>query len=106
MSRASRPRTPPWWFDGSPVPLWARILTPLYAAATALRRFCYRHGLRKRTHPGVPVVVVGNLLHFPIVVTVLGGGLVCFGLRVMAIRRQWQLPVANERKAEAPPGER
>lgn len=55
---------------------------------------------------GAAVVVVGNLLHFPIIVTVLGGGVVCFGLRMMAIRRQWQLPVANERKAEAPPGER
>ncbi len=56
---------------------------------------------------GAAVVVVGNLLHFPIVVTVLGGGLVCFGLRVMAIRRQWQLPVAYEgRTAETPPEQR
>lgn len=62
MSRAPSRQTPPWWFDGSPVPLWARLLTPVYAAAAALRRFCYRHGLPKRTHPGVPVVVIGNLV--------------------------------------------
>lgn len=55
-------RTPHWWFDGSPPPLWARLLTPIYAAVTALRRFCYRHGLPAQVHPGVPVIVVGNLV--------------------------------------------
>ena len=62
MSEAPHPRTPPWWFDGSPAPLWARLLAPAYATAIALRRFGYRHGLRARVHPGVPVVVVGNLV--------------------------------------------
>jgi uncharacterized membrane protein YeiH len=50
---------------------------------------------------GAAVVVGGSLLHIPIIVTALGGGLVCFGLRVMAIRRGWHLPVAN--KSDAPP---
>lgn len=62
MSNARLRLAPPWWFDGSPVPLWARLLTPVYATGVALRRFSYRHGLRKRVHPGVPVVVVGNLV--------------------------------------------
>lgn len=53
---------------------------------------------------GAVVVVVGTRLHFPIIITVLGGGLVCFGLRMMAIRRQWQLPVAHDRAETPPPG--
>jgi uncharacterized membrane protein YeiH len=48
---------------------------------------------------GAAVVVGGSLLHLPIVITALGGGLVCFGLRMMAIRRGWHLPVAHERDA-------
>ncbi|HWK72911.1 MAG TPA: trimeric intracellular cation channel family protein [Povalibacter sp.] len=54
---------------------------------------------------GAAVVVVGTLLHFPVIITVVCGGLVCFGLRMMAIRRQWQLPVAHDH-AETPPGKR
>jgi uncharacterized membrane protein YeiH len=45
---------------------------------------------------GAGVVVVGSLLNLPIVITALGGGLVCFGLRMMAIRRGWRLPVAPD----------
>jgi uncharacterized membrane protein YeiH len=45
---------------------------------------------------GATVVVGGSVLHLPIVVTALGGGLVCFGLRMLAIRRGWRLPVARE----------
>lgn len=56
------PRTPAWWFDGSPPPAWARLLAPLYAAMVALRRLGYRRGWLRRRHPGVPVVVVGNLV--------------------------------------------
>jgi uncharacterized membrane protein YeiH len=52
---------------------------------------------------GAAVVVVGGLLHFPIVMTALGGGLVCFGLRLMAIRRGWRLPIAPESGAPASP---
>ena len=44
---------------------------------------------------GALIVVGGGLLHLPVIVAALGGGLVCFGLRVMAIRRGWQLPVAH-----------
>lgn len=44
---------------------------------------------------GAAVVVGGSLLHAPLIVTALAGGLVCFGLRIMAIRRGWQLRVAR-----------
>lgn len=52
---------------------------------------------------GAAVVVGGSLLHFPIVITALGGGLVCFGLRVTAIRWGWHLPVARESRASTSP---
>ncbi|WP_159982078.1 MULTISPECIES: trimeric intracellular cation channel family protein [unclassified Novosphingobium] len=54
---------------------------------------------------GAAVVVGGSLLHLPIIVTALGGGLVCFWLRMMAIRRGWHLPVAHERDVPTSPDE-
>lgn len=62
MSRPRLPQTPAWWFDGSTPPLWTRVVAPLYAGAVALRRLVYRRGLLRPRHPGVPVVVVGNLV--------------------------------------------
>ncbi|WP_313232996.1 tetraacyldisaccharide 4'-kinase [Stenotrophomonas acidaminiphila] len=54
-------QTPPWWYDGAPVPWTARLLAPLYAAVAGLRRELYRRGwLRGRQVP-VPVIVVGNI---------------------------------------------
>lgn len=50
---------------------------------------------------GAAVVVGASLLHLPIVIAAVVGGLVCFGLRMMAIRRGWRLPTAH--KAEKPP---
>lgn len=50
---------------------------------------------------GAATVVGGHLLDIPILVTATGGGLVCFGLRMMAIRRGWHLPVAY--KSGSPP---
>lgn len=44
---------------------------------------------------GASVVVVGNLLGLPIVLMAVLGGGICFGMRMMAIRRGWRLPVAN-----------
>ena len=44
---------------------------------------------------GAAVVVAGRMMQLPSVpVTILGAAL-CFGLRFMAIRRGWQLPVAH-----------
>lgn len=48
---------------------------------------------------GAAVVVAGHLFEVPFVVTAVLGGLVCFGLRMMAIRRGWSLPLARERPA-------
>jgi uncharacterized membrane protein YeiH len=45
---------------------------------------------------GAAVVVAGHLLNLPVMLTTLGGGFVCFGLRMLAIRRGWHLPVAEE----------
>ena len=45
---------------------------------------------------GAAIVVGGSILNLPIIVAALGGGLVCFGLRMAAIRRGWQLPIAQE----------
>lgn len=50
---------------------------------------------------GATVVVGGSLLHLPVVITAVAGGLVCFGLRMMAIRRGWSLPVAHKSNGPA-----
>jgi tetraacyldisaccharide 4'-kinase len=55
-------QAPSWWFDGSAPPLSARLLSVVYAGITALRRAAFRHGLLRKQHPGVPVIVVGNLV--------------------------------------------
>lgn len=43
---------------------------------------------------GAAVVVVGHVLHAPPAATMAAGALLCFGIRIMAIRRGWHLPVA------------
>ena len=47
---------------------------------------------------GAAVVVIGNLLEFPSTAATIVGAALCFGLRVMAIKRGWHLPVARPRK--------
>ena len=44
---------------------------------------------------GATVVVVGHLLNVPVGLTTLAGALLCFGLRIIAIRRGWQLPTSR-----------
>ena len=61
MSGRRLPQPPRWWHDGSPPPWHARLLSGVYAGLSGLRRAAYRKGLLKRRHPGVPVVVVGNI---------------------------------------------
>ena len=39
-----------------------RPLSWLYGALVALRRLAYRQGWRERQHPGLPVIVVGNVV--------------------------------------------
>jgi uncharacterized membrane protein YeiH len=45
---------------------------------------------------GAAVVVIGEKLHLPSAAVTTTGAILCFGLRMMAIRRGWQLPVARE----------
>lgn len=58
---APRDHHPAWWYGDAPVPLHARFLAGLYGAVGALRRRLYRTGLLRSRHPGIPVVVVGNI---------------------------------------------
>lgn len=47
---------------------------------------------------GAAVVVIGRMLHLPSGVAAATGAVLCFGLRFMAIRRGWQLPIARPLK--------
>ncbi|NLA68124.1 MAG: trimeric intracellular cation channel family protein [Gammaproteobacteria bacterium] len=44
---------------------------------------------------GAGIVVVGHLLDLPLVPMAVVGGLACFVLRMLALRRGWRLPVAG-----------
>jgi uncharacterized membrane protein YeiH len=44
---------------------------------------------------GAAIVVVGNMVRIPSPVAMVAGFVVCFGLRLMAIRRGWRLPIAR-----------
>jgi uncharacterized membrane protein YeiH len=44
---------------------------------------------------GAAVVVVGRMLHLPSSVAAVAGAVLCFGLRFIAMRRGWQLPIAK-----------
>lgn len=44
---------------------------------------------------GAVVVVIGHILNFPSTAIAIAGAALCFGIRFVAIRRGWQLPVAN-----------
>lgn len=43
---------------------------------------------------GAAVVVSGHLLHWPPAGTTIAGAILCFGIRLIAIRRGWNLPRA------------
>ncbi len=47
---------------------------------------------------GAALVVIGHRLHLPSMPVLLVGALLCFGLRFMAIRHGWRLPVAQPRE--------
>ena len=44
---------------------------------------------------GAIIVVVGTILGLPTAATALIGAAVCFGLRLISIRRNWKLPIAE-----------
>lgn len=56
------------------------LRTELYAVAALL---------------GAAVVVLGRMLHLPSSAAAIAGALLCFGLRFMAMRHGWQLPIAR-----------
>ncbi|MEO6226511.1 MAG: tetraacyldisaccharide 4'-kinase [Thermomonas sp.] len=62
MTSKVLPQPPAWWHDGSSPPIHARMLSAVYGTATALRRRLYRSGIKRSRHPGVPVIVVGNIV--------------------------------------------
>lgn len=62
MNAPRRHAPPGWWYGDAPVPLGARALASVFGGVGALRRQAYRSGMLRRGHPGVPVVVVGNLV--------------------------------------------
>jgi uncharacterized membrane protein YeiH len=45
---------------------------------------------------GAAVVVVGDLIGLPAPAVAVGGALVCFGLRMIGVRRGWKLPTPRE----------
>jgi uncharacterized membrane protein YeiH len=47
---------------------------------------------------GAAVVVTGHLLQVPSPATTTAGAALCFGLRLMAMRRGWHLPVARSQR--------
>ena len=49
------------WYGAEPVPLWMRLLVPVYRMLRAVVGLAWRSGLRKPTRLGVPVIVVGNI---------------------------------------------
>jgi uncharacterized membrane protein YeiH len=51
---------------------------------------------------GAAVAVIGHMLHLPSAPVTLAGAALCFGLRFVAIRRGWQLPVAHPHPSEQP----
>ena len=51
---------------------------------------------------GAGVVVIGATLGRPSAATMIAGAICCFGLRMLAVRRGWQLPIAGGRRAEKP----
>lgn len=44
---------------------------------------------------GAAVVVIGHVLQLPVTATTIAGAALCFGLRLMALRRGWRLPSAR-----------
>jgi uncharacterized membrane protein YeiH len=51
---------------------------------------------------GAAAVVIGSMLHLPSSGAAITGALLCFALRVIAMRRGWQLPVARSLKESSP----
>jgi uncharacterized membrane protein YeiH len=55
---------------------------------------------------GAVTVVAGSVLHLPSSATAIAGAVLCFGLRSIAMRRGWQLPIARSLKESSAENER
>src|ERR1043165_8603122 len=55
---------------------------------------------------GAVTVVAGSVLHLPSAATAIDGAVLCFGLRSIAMRRGWQLPIARSLKESSAENER
>ncbi|MGH9587606.1 MAG: trimeric intracellular cation channel family protein, partial [Acidobacteriaceae bacterium] len=53
---------------------------------------------------GAAVMVGGRMMHLPTADAAIAGAVLCFGLRFMAIRRGWQLPIARPFQHQEPSG--
>lgn len=51
---------------------------------------------------GAGVVVIGAMWGLPSAATMITGAVCCFSLRMLAVRRGWQLPIAGGRRPEMP----
>jgi uncharacterized membrane protein YeiH len=51
---------------------------------------------------GAAVVVAGHVLHLPPSIPAIGGALICFGIRLVSIRRGWSLPTADGKEGHLP----
>lgn len=49
------------WYGGEPVPLWMRLLVPVYRMLRAAVHLVWQSGLRKPMRLDVPVIIVGNI---------------------------------------------
>ena len=55
---------------------------------------------------GAAVVIIGASLGLPSAATMIAGAIICFSLRMLAVRRGWQLPIAGGGHAEKPDSDR
>lgn len=53
--------TPTHWQHRGAIALLLLPITAVFAAVAVLRRTAWRHGLLKAQHPGVPVIIIGNI---------------------------------------------
>ena len=55
---------------------------------------------------GAGVVVIGAALGLPSAATMIAGAVLCFGLRMLAVQRHWQLPIAGDDPKKKPHNDR
>lgn len=51
-----------FWYEGEPSPWWTRPLAFVFSIVVRVRLALFRRGILRKFHPGVPVIVIGNLV--------------------------------------------